>query len=64
MYRSHEHAVHTAGGFLYGGDRVFVEGIDHELSTVLAREVKLVVGDVDGRDAQSHRLGILHGDMA
>src|SRR5665811_750304 len=64
MYGGDEHAVGTAGYPLDHLDGILVGRIDQQLGAVLVRQCQLVIGNVDSGDAQAHRLGVLHRDVA
>jgi hypothetical protein len=50
--------------FLDDSDRVFFAGIDCDFGSQLASQLHLFRTDIDSGNVQSHRLRILHGNVA
>ena len=63
-YRRHQHAVRAAAGLFDDlRRRIGRFGIHRHVGAGRAGERELLLGHVERRDMQAHRLGVLHGEL-
>src|SRR5699024_5372341 len=64
MHGGDENTMRAADLVLDDLGRILGEGVDRDLRSVLLRQRRLAIGDIDGDDAHAHRHRVLHCDVA